>query len=236
MVRRYRTDPSARELFWTQLDSYVSAGGDLNDVNVTAIPLRVTPEVERLRREVIDLRARLDLAEDATSHDWKEFWQLATKKRYTTLELLAGAVEKSVSYLKECKTTGFVPAICFYLLRHSLARPMPKRATKSTVDPDLADDEPGLVPRSSDPDYRDKLRESQAKHHYPAFREWVFAEKAKLKPNGFIIGQLFCTKKEIDEGTATNLKKMFIKEFPEDAFLFVFKQPTPRRHKRKSKS
>lgn len=146
MVRRYRTDPSARELFWTQLDIYVSAGGDLNDVSVTAIPLRVTPEVERLRREVIDLRARLDLAEDATPHDWGEFWLLATKKRYTTLKLLAGAVEKPISYLKECQTTGFVPAICFHLLRHSLSRPVPKRATKSTVDLD----------------YRDALRQNRA--------------------------------------------------------------------------
>lgn len=215
MVRRYRTDPSARELFWTQLDIYVSAGGDLNDVSVMAVPLRVTPEVERLRREVINLRARLDQAEDATPHDWGEFWLLATKKRYTTLKLLGDAVGKSVSYLKECQTTGFVPAICFHLLRHSLSRPMPKRATKSTVD--LG--------------YRDKHRRKLAEKHYSAFREWVSVQKTKWKPGDFIIGQDFCTEKEIDEGAAAKLKKIFVKEFPEEAYLFVFKQPTPRRHK-----
>lgn len=217
MVRRYRTDPSARELFWTQLDIYVSAGGDLNDVSVTAIPLRVTPEVERLRREVIDLRARLDLAEDATPHDWGEFWLLATKKRYTTLKLLAGAVEKPVSYLKECQITGFVPAICFHLLRHSSSRPMPKRAKKNT-------DNLG---------YRDTLRQNRAEQYYPAFREWVFAQKAELKLGGFIIGQIFCNEKGIDEGAAAKLKKMFIKDFPEEAILFVFKQSTRRWHKAK---
>ena len=222
MVRRYRTDPSARELFWTQLDIYVSAGGNLNDVTVTTTPLRVSPEIERLRREVIDLRVRLDLAEDATPHDWGDFWKLATKKRYTTLKLLADAVGKPVSYLKECQITGFVPAICFHLLRHSLARPVPKKATKN-------------MESTVDPDYRNKLRKRRAEHYYPAFREWVVAQKAKLKPGGFIIGQTFCNEKEIDEGAAAKLKQMFIKDFPEDAFLFVFKQPTPRRHTRKSK-
>lgn len=220
MVRRYRTDPSARELFWNQLDVYVSAGGDLNDVSVTAIPLRATSEVERLRREVIDLRARLSSAEDTTPHDWKGFWLLATKKRYTTLELLADAVGKSASYLKECQTTGFVPAICFHLLSHSLSRPMPKRATKSTVD--LG--------------YRDTHRRNLAEQYYSEFRKWVFAQKAEWKPGEFIVGQKFCTVKEIDEGAAAKLKKMFIKEFPEEASLFVFKQPTRRLHKRNSKS
>lgn len=219
MVRRYRTDPSARELFWTQLDNYVSAGGDLNDVNVTAVPLRVAPEVERLRREVIDLRARLDLAEDDTPHDWGEFRLLATKKRYTTFKLLAEAVGKTVGYLKECQTVGYVPAICFHLLRHSVSRPLPKKAAKNTVDLD----------------YRDALRQSRAEEHYPAFREWVFDQKTKLKPRGFIIGQVFCKEKEIDEGTAAKLKKMFIEEFPDQDTLFLFKESTRRRHKGKSK-
>lgn len=219
MVRRYKSDPSARELFWIQLDNYVSAGGDLNDVSVTAIPLKISSEVERLRREKIDLQARLDLAEDATPHNWEEFWLLSRKKRYTTLNLLADVVGKPVSYLKECQTTGFVPAICFHLLRHSLARPMPRRAKKN----------------KADLDYRDALRQHRAEEHYSAFQDWVLAKKATLKPDGFIIGQEFCNNKGIDEGAAAKLKKMFIEHFPEDAHLFLFKQATQKRRKGKPK-
>lgn len=118
ILQRFGSDPSAPDVFVAQVAAYLGDGGHITDLHVVGKETKGDNSIAQATM-IEALRRRVYLAEQHMPDlDWDAFYRLGKAKGLTLAEM-ADAIGKSPEYLREFKTTNFVPVQYVLALLHA---------------------------------------------------------------------------------------------------------------------